>query len=93
MGQALRIRTCEKRCADGGEGAVGGSEVAEAFRAAKAPDAAAAGRGTRGNGVRGDARGAAGKTVPPDFEVNKSQPVKKRHLERFFFTSGEKFTS
>jgi hypothetical protein len=28
----------------------------------------------------------------PDLPVNKLQSVKKRRLERFFFTPGEKFT-
>jgi len=35
----------------------------------------------------------AGKAAPSGLPVNKSQQVKKRRLERFFFTAGEKFTS
>jgi hypothetical protein len=37
--------------------------------------------------------GPPGKALAAGLPVNKSQPVKKRRPERFFFTLGEKFTS
>jgi hypothetical protein len=35
----------------------------------------------------------SGQTASSDLPVNKSQRVKKRRYERFFFTVGKKFTS
>ena len=62
-----------------------GTEIVQSFIAglSRLPAAATVGRRRPAGGQPG---------APPDQRVNNSQPVRKRRPERFFFTSGKRFT-